>query len=373
MEWFKTTDLNSEGTFARELWIRKTGNKVNKYPMDIYLGKKTDLLRLKKNLIQDIKKQLQYYSKTRKSLYSRSNKEMEYVSHCPITGIPTEKARTVAKIYGAEYVQTPDTGHVYVKYRPTKKQIHNFYLNSVNYAITYTNKASAQKRLNSIAVPWVKWVLKVYEKQYQVKPKKILDVGSGGGHFVEACRRANIHADGIELSAPSRRFARDIWGLELNEGDFNQIYKNYRGYDIVTFWGLLEHTPNPKEFLKSAYKVVSKSPAGGMIISKLPRWISLSSASQRLNPKTIIRHIDPMGHIMLYTDKSAAESYFLSKFIPIAAWYYGMDIYETLMQIGNATNDYNSFLKSGKIQIELQQFVDENRFSDGIVLAGTPR
>ena len=368
MKWFKQSPLVADGERSKEYWIRKNNGTTEDFSVDLYLGKKTNLLKLKKNIVENIKDKVEYYNKSRKELYSGEN---EYVASCPVTGIATEEAKEVADIYGAKYVQTPDTGHVYVKNRPTKKTIHDFYLNNVTYAATYTDKKAAESRLNSIAVPWVNWTIEVYEKHYGKKPRKILDVGSGAGHFVEACRRAGLVADGIELSQSSRDFAKEIWGFEMDGRDFIEAAVDYEGYDIVTFWGLLEHTPNPGRILDAAYQVVSKSDAG-LVISKLPRWDSLSSAAQRLNPETIIRHIDPMGHIMLFTDASAAELYYLHQFKPIAAWYYGMDVYETLMQIGNSTGDYNALVNTGEMQMELQQFVDEARFSDGLTLVGVP-
>lgn len=370
--WSKLTSLDQQGNKDSETWIRKSENGTDSYELDVYLGKKTDLLGLKKNIVETITKQLKYYSETRQKLYSGPEDEKEYVEVCPVTGDSTEDAEPVANIYGAEYVQNKRTGHVYVKHRPSKKSIHDFYLNDVTYAATYTDKKAAESRLNAIAVPWVEWTIEVYKKQYGKMPKRILDVGSGAGHFVEACRRAGIHADGIELSESSRDFAKEIWGFEMDGRDFTTVAEDYQGYDIVTFWGLLEHTPNPSKILETAYDIVSKSEDGGMVISKLPRWLSLSSAAQRLNPETIIRHIDPMGHIMLFTDASAAELYVKNKFAPVAAWYYGMDVYETLMQVGNSTGDYIPLQETGKMQVELQQFVDESRFSDGLTIVGVP-
>lgn len=369
LQWLKQTPLVQQGERDKEIWMRQDGEETQAFPMDLYLGKKTDLLSLKKNIVQSLKDKVTYYQQSRKKLYGG---EHERVLECPVTGISTDKTELVADIYGAEYVQTPDTGHVYVRNRPTKRAIHDFYLNDVTYAATYTDKSAAESRLNAIAVPWCKWMLDVYEKQYGRRPRRILDVGSGAGHFVEACRRAGLEAEGIELSESSRQFARDIWGFEMDGRDFTTVTEEYKGYDVVTFWGLLEHTPNPGAILKAAYDVVSPS-EGGMVISKLPRWNSLSSASQRLNPETIIRHIDPMGHIMLFTDASAAELYVRNGFKPTAAWYYGMDVYETLMQVGHLTDAYEGFTLSGSFQTELQQFIDEVRFSDGITLVGIPK
>ncbi|MEN0047253.1 MAG: class I SAM-dependent methyltransferase [Bacteroidota bacterium] len=374
MKWLKQTALDAvRNEYQEETWMRQNdAGETESFPVDLYLGKKTDLLSLKKNIVEKIKKNLNYYNKTRKELYEG---EKEYVTQCPVTGIETEKAKIVADIYGAEYVQTPDTGHVYVKNRPTQKAIHNFYLNDVTYAATYTDKSAAESRLNAIAVPWCEWMMKVYEKQYGKKPEKILDVGSGAGHFVEACRRAGMHAEGIELSESSRAFASNIWGFEMDDRlfDVNLAKEVYQEYDVVTFWGLLEHTPNPGAIVDAALEAVKGSKNGGMVISKLPRWNSLSSASQRLNPETIIRHIDPMGHIMLFTDASAAELYYRHGFKPVTAWYYGMDVYETLMQVGNQTGEYDGFTKTGNFQMNLQQFVDEVHFSDGLTIVGVPK
>jgi 2-polyprenyl-3-methyl-5-hydroxy-6-metoxy-1,4-benzoquinol methylase len=370
MKWQKNSDLVQQGETSKETWIRVADAREEKFEVDLFLGKKTDLLKLKKDIVSDLSSKLKYYRESREKLYSG---ETDYVKECPITGFPTSEAVSVANIYGAEYVQTKDTGHVYVKNRPTNKSINDFYLNDVTYAATYTDKSSAESRLNSIAVPWRDWMISVYEKQYGKKPKRILDVGSGAGHFVEACRRAGMEANGVELSQSSRDFAKNIWGFELDGRDFTLLADDYAGYDIVTFWGLLEHTPNPAAILNTAHKIVKGSQQGGMVISKVPRWNSLSSAIQRLSPSTIIRHIDPMGHIMLFSDASAAELYYRCGFKPTAAWYYGMDVYETFMQVGNHTSNYTALTETKDIQVGLQQFVDEVKFSDGLTLVGIPR
>jgi 2-polyprenyl-3-methyl-5-hydroxy-6-metoxy-1,4-benzoquinol methylase len=366
--WNKKTSLSQQGENMNEIWIRESNGITENFPVDCYLGKKTNLLKLKSKIISTLAEKAKYYRESRTKLYN--NDLFEDVKNCPITEIETSECKEVANIYGAKYVQTPDTGHVYVKNRPIYKSIHNFYLNDITYAATYTDKSGAENRLNAIAKPWLEWTKKVFYKQYGRNPEKILDVGSGAGHFIEACIRDGIDAKGIELSESSRKFSKEIWDIELDGRNFLDVTDEYNEYDIVTFWGLLEHTPNPKSILSAAYKVIGKE---GMVISKLPRWNSLSSAIQLLNPETIIRHIDPMGHIMLFTDSSAAEMYYLTNFKPIAAWYYGMDIYETFMQLSHLTSNLEILNNTGLLQQELQQYIDEQKYSDGITLVGIPQ
>lgn len=370
MNWKKQTNLVQQGEKDREIWIRTDENKSESFDMDIYLGKKTNLLSLKKNIVDRIKANVESYSKSRTELYSQA--DMQVVEYCPVCGTSSFGTTLKTVIYGAEYAQCHECTHVYVLKRPSQKAIHNFYLNDVTYAATYTDKAAAESRLNAIAVPWAKWMTEVYEKQYGRKPLRILDVGSGAGHFVEACRRMGYEATGVELSESSRKFAEEIWGFEMDGRNFEDVADDYKGYDVVTFWGLLEHTPNPGEILETAGKIL-RGNNKGMVVSKVPRWNSLSSAIQSLVPESVIRHLDPMGHIMAFTDASAAELYYRNGFLPCTAWYYGMDIYETLMQIGNKIDSFDHFVRTGDLQVELQQYVDEVRWADGLTMVGIPR
>lgn len=370
MNWSRVQPMSRFEKGGIERWIREENGKVDDFQVEVFPGKKTDLLGLKKNIVDSIKSKQEYYSSTRKDIYKPEN--VEPVDVCPVCNSSSSKADERSNIYGARYASCSVCTHVYVLERPTKSAIEGFYLNDVTYAATYTDKSAAESRLNAIAVPWVEWTVNLFEKTHGRKPEKILDVGSGAGHFVEACRRAGMHADGIELSESSRDFSKEIWNIELDGRDFIEAASDYEGYDIVTFWGLLEHTPNPSRILKAAYDIVSKSSAG-MVISKVPRWHSLSSAIQRLKSDTVIRHLDPMGHIMCFTDESAAELYYKNDFAPVAAWYYGMDVYETCMQLGSKIDQFEVLTETGDIQMELQQFVDEMRFADGLTLAGIPK
>ena len=369
MKWTRQMPMSRLGENSNETWIRDEEGNSQSFDVKVFPGKKTDLLSLKKNIVDSLKSKQEYYRQTREDIYKPNN--LEAVDSCPVCGADSKHTQLEVNIYGAEYASCKNCTHVYVLKRPTKTAIEGFYLNDVTYAATYTDKQSAESRLETIAVPWREWTFNLFENIYGRKPEKVLDVGSGAGHFVEACRRAGVQADGIELSESSRKFSKEIWGIDLDGRDFFDAAKDYEGYDVVTFWGLLEHTPNPSGILKTAYDIVSKSDTG-LVVSKVPRWNSLSSAIQQLKTDTIIRHLDPMGHIMCFTDESTAEIYYKNKFNPVAAWYYGMDVYETLMQLGAKIDQYDVLTQTGSLQVDLQQFVDELRFSDGLTLAGTP-
>jgi 2-polyprenyl-3-methyl-5-hydroxy-6-metoxy-1,4-benzoquinol methylase len=368
-KWKKLAALDQAEEARQETWFRMEEGKEESFDVSILKGKKTDLLSLKKDVVGSIKTQVERFRESRTRLYAAPDHER--VASCPVCEASSTDTREGKTIYGAHYRQCNVCSHVYVVNRPSRKTISNFYLSDVNYASTYTNKTAAESRLNAIAKPWLDWTQQIFQQAYGRLPRSVLDVGSGAGHFVEACRRAGMTANGVELSESSRTFAREVWGFELDGGDFCEVHEKYTNVDIVTFWGLLEHTPNPSELVACARKILCKD--GGMIIAKLPRWHSISSAAQKLYSESVIRHLDPMGHIMAFTDSSAAEMFHRCGLRPSHAWYYGMDIYEMLMQMSVAKDEFSVFVGSGPEQVELQQAIDNGTLSDGLTIAVVPR
>ena len=367
-KWYREQSFNLEGCGRKERWVFQARNNVRKeYEIILTLGKKTDLLSLKKNVLTDLKKQVEYFSKTRRQLY-RPDKT-ENVEKCPVCKNSSTDSDEKVNIYGAKYNQCRKCTHVYVVNRPFKKTISDFYLSNVNYASTYTDKSLIEFRVESIAIPWVKWMEKTYRDLYGSKPKNILDIGSGAGHFVYACRKLGIHAEGVELSEHSRKFAHDYFNVDLHGNDFIENASKFKDIDVVTFWGLLEHTPNPSQIMQAAYSLF-KEKETGMIVAKLPRWFSASSAIQRILPETIIRHLDPMGHIMCFTEASASTLFLNNGFRPAAAWYYGMDMYEVLMQLGLKHDNIDILTNSGDLSIKMQDFIDRACFCDSVTIAG---
>lgn len=364
MRWTKETALFHTRNQSDEVWRRHLGEgHVQAFDMEIRLGKRTDMLQLKKEIVENLESKVSEYQKSRGDLFRTPN--MIEVEQCCVCGSEHTYSDGV-EIYGANYVQCSNCSHVYLASRPDDTAISEFYKNDDGYSATYTDRKSADIRVKNIAEPWLEWTLAQYKNTYGKYPKKVLDIGAGAGHFLEACRRKGIDASGCELSDSSRAFSKEVWGIEIDGRDFLKYHEDYHGYDLITFWGLLEHTPDPSEFIEVARQIISSK---GMIVSKIPRWDCLGAAAQICGNEAIIRHLDPVGHIMMFTDGSAAELHAKHGFKPTSAWYYGMDVYELLFQTGYLTREYKGLIQEKEFQMNLQQWVDEGRFSDQLVLA----
>lgn len=352
------------------MWERHENGKTESFPIITDFGKKTDLLKLKSNIVEKIEQNVTFYAESRNGFFS-DPQNLQPVNSCPVCDSSSDETEFRVTIYHADYFQCSRCSHIYLKKIPRLEAIEKFYRTNAQYSQTYTNKQAAEFRLNSVDAVLAGHMVSKFRALFGKDPKKVLDIGAGGGHFVEACRRIGMESQGFEFSDSSIAFARDTWGIALDNRDYTGHYQDYTGYDVVTFWGLLEHVPYPVQFIEAATGSLKKD-APRMIMCRVPKWDALSTVVQSYYPGSIVRHLDPLGHIMIYTESSICELFRKVGYKPAAIWYYGMDTYELMMQIGHKTGSYNHLLETGDMQQEIQVFLDSFYLSDLMVLAFIP-
>ena len=240
----------------------------------------------------------------------------------------------------------------------------------MQYQSTYADKRTTETRIQQVAIPKAKWMIEQFKRIYGRKPKSVLDVGAGSGHFVHACKILGIMSDGVEPSETGRNFCKENFSFELMNLDFIEEQKLFADYEIITFWGVIEHTPYPLEMLKAASK--SLSGKEGLVIVEVPRWSCFSTGIQSVFSDSIVRHLDPLGHINCFTDSSLATAFMLSNFDIVAAWYFGMDAYELVTQIAYLLNENKIIKKMGEYIPAFQDRLDLARLSDEMVFVGKP-
>ena len=335
-----------------------------RYKVNVRLGKPIDILSLKSSMIDDFDSYVSGTESTRTTLFKSGR--LEKVDKCPVCGSSSEKSQFRLNLYGGLYHQCNVCTHYFLINRPSKSEIEKFYSNSVTYADTYTERRTAKIRVQQVAVPKVKWMIEQFKLFCgRGKPRSILDVGAGGGHFVYACKQLGINAKGIELSKIDREFCAKNFGIKLEALDFTTQYRTFSDVDVVTFWGVIEHTPNPVEMLKAARRVLSGR--NTLVVAEVPHWNCFSTALK------MPYHIDSFAHINLFTRDSLVKAFELSGFIPVAAWYFGMDAFSLVMYLSNFLKDVKVIDSLGKYIPIIQNIVDACQFSDELVIAGKPK
>jgi cyclopropane fatty-acyl-phospholipid synthase-like methyltransferase len=75
----------------------------------------------------------------------------------------------------------------------------------------------------------------------EYKGLKILDMGCGNGDFIKYCNSLGMKASGLTISKEQVLHLKNQ-GLDVHEGSYRELQPQFIGkYDIVTFWGSIEH------------------------------------------------------------------------------------------------------------------------------------
>lgn len=362
--WFRKIPFEKTDERIEEWLFYKNQKLFNTYKPKVTLGKEMDIVSLQKNVISNFEKNLLSVRKSREKFYCSKNTIP--VTKCPICG--HHNCTFVFKVYCANYVQCRSCSHYYINAIPSDEELEAFYTKDERYHRDYVDKKTADIRVNLVALPKAKWVINCFKNAYGAKPRKILDVGAGSGHFVEACRKLGFKADGLELSRSAIDFCADHFGFNLINKDYLESPMYWRDYDVVTFWGVIEHVANPMEMLRMSVK--KKINGKRMIVVSVPRWDCLGTVIQKMYNNRIIRHLDPLGHLNCFTDASIGTAFAINNIKIIGAWYFGMDIYEMFMQIGCDLKKIDILAMFREKIPVIQKIIDSGYLSDEIILAG---
>lgn len=91
-------------------------------------------------------------------------------------------------------------------------------------------------------------------KTYGVTPGRVLDIGSGSGAFVDACRGEGLEAYGCELA----EYADSGAGKFTYRKNFEDIHFPTDHFPVVTCHDVLEHQVDPVTFLTEAFRVTGE-------------------------------------------------------------------------------------------------------------------
>ena len=331
-------------------------------------GKPLDVLGFKGARIEETREFANLLQSISDTLYAPDRTRIER-TNCPCCGAETSRAPEAFRVYGVTYLCCWQCGHGFIRSQPLPEDIARVWMETGEYSEPYTDQESLELRLAQVVKSKLDWVMQTYRKQYGRELASALDVGAGDGHFVEVCAGEGLKADGYEISPASRRFSKTAFDIDLRSDDFLSRDGEHEEFDVITFWGLLEYAPEPGLFLEAARRRLGSHQ--GMLVLEVPRFDCLGAAIQIEFPETVVRYAGPTM-VNMFTDASLAATLYVSGFKPVAAWYFGLDVYELLTQMALKTGQEEMVDRLAYLIPGLQAALDSARLGDDIVVAAVP-
>lgn len=103
----------------------------------------------------------------------------------------------------------------------------------------------------------------------EIKGKRVLDIGCGGGLFLAKMNAKGADVLGIELSDTRAHYAKTKYGFEVIKRTIEDKYwKPFHGtFDVVTLWDVIEHVNFPLATLRAATEMLK---SGGILLIDTP-------------------------------------------------------------------------------------------------------
>ncbi len=148
-------------------------------------------------------------------------------------------------------------------------------------------------------------------RRHFATPGRVLDVGCAAGYFLRVMRDEGWSVSGLEPSAPIRATAAQHLGAQnVHAGLLGEAPFEPGSFDLVTFWDVLEHVPEPVAALARARELLA--PGGKILIetqnvdsraAKLlgRRWQHYKHAEHiyHFNPRTLDVVLERAGLVAL--------------------------------------------------------------------------
>ena len=113
----------------------------------------------------------------------------------------------------------------------------------------------------------------------RLRSGRLLDVGGGTGHRTWFFRDAGFECTVLDPDERPLRIARERFGLQTIQGLLEEIELPPGSFDLITFYAVIEHLPDPTRTLQAASRLLRP---GGWIVALVPvltgwetRWCRL--------------------------------------------------------------------------------------------------
>jgi SAM-dependent methyltransferase len=149
-------------------------------------------------------------------------------------------------------------------------------------------------------VYWLKAVL-----QYKLPPAKSLDVGCSHGGFVWLLQAAGYTASGLELSPGIVDFAKQTFGIDVQQIQCKKEICSEEGFDIITLMDTVEHLQDPLGTLEQYLRQLKQD---GILIIQMPSFPFGKSHKDLVKENSpFLSHLLKEQHFFLFSESAIVK------------------------------------------------------------------
>jgi len=164
-------------------------------------------------------------------------------------------------------------GLVYLNPRPGEKDIGVYYPEEYAPHKTMDGRENVQfeQRLLNLFNRFVGGELRVL---WRLTPRKILDVGCGGGNYLKILKDKGWTVYGVDASSIATQRARSLGLSNIFTGELHEARYPDECFDVILMRHSLEHMPHPLETLTEVHRILKQ---GGTILIVTPNFQSIEA------------------------------------------------------------------------------------------------
>lgn len=171
---------------------------------------------------------------------------------CDLCG--ADQPRPFATDNGYQLVRCGCCGLIYVNPRPTRDEITGLYRHWQIGDQKITIGRSQRK--DAAAHKWRARQRLARVLEYASPPGRLLEIGCGGGWFLQAAARAGFEVEGLELSPDLATLARERAGARIIRARAEEANLGGETYDVVCHFYVLSHLLSPTRAFETTHRAL---------------------------------------------------------------------------------------------------------------------